>query len=74
MKISIFVYLGTDKCLDELYIKHLKWLEKELPYRLIIASKGDLTDNCLRAFLVEKKNKGWFFFEWFCFTIPFYDY
>ena len=50
------VFADTQGEPDYIY-KHLKWLEKQLPYRLIITSKGDLTDNCLRALSGEKKTK-----------------
>ena len=50
------IFADTQGEPDYIY-KHLKWLQKQLPYKLIIASKGDLTDNCLRALSGEKKTK-----------------
>ena len=35
--------------------ENIEWLKDQLPYKLIVASKGDLTDNCLRALSGEKK-------------------
>ncbi len=54
--VNFAVFADTQGEPDFIY-KHLEWLRKELPYRLIIASKGDLTDNCLRALSGEKKTK-----------------
>ena len=52
--VDFAIFADTQGEPDYIY-KHLKWLKDKVPFEILVTSKGDLTDNCLRALSGEKK-------------------